>query len=87
MGVSENEGYLILGSFSYGSYYLGYYIRVPYFRKLPHNGYVVSNGIDPGRPIPKQAPYGAGFMLGLGLRFYSDLALKELPHCFSQEAN
>ena len=36
MGVSENEGYLVLGSVESGSYYLGYYIRVPYFRKLPN---------------------------------------------------
>ena len=35
-GVSGNEGYLILGSLSQGSYHLGYYIRVPYFRKPPN---------------------------------------------------
>ena len=34
MGVSENQGYLILGSSSF--YYLGYYVRVPYFRKPPY---------------------------------------------------
>ena len=28
----ENEGYLIWGSLELGSYYLGYYIRVPYFQ-------------------------------------------------------
>ena len=32
MGVSENWGYLILGSLGSGSYYLGYYVRVPYLR-------------------------------------------------------
>ena len=31
MGVSENLGYLILGSLYSGSYYLGYYIKVPIF--------------------------------------------------------
>ena len=35
MGVSENRGYLILGFLYKGSYYLGYYIRVPCFRN-PH---------------------------------------------------
>ena len=36
MGVSENRGYLILGSLQYASYYLRCYIGVPYFRKLPY---------------------------------------------------
>ena len=35
LGVSENRGYLILGFLEQGSYHLGYYIRVPYFRKPP----------------------------------------------------
>ena len=38
MGVSENSRHLILVSFLEGSYNLGYYIRVPYFRKLPYRG-------------------------------------------------
>ena len=37
MGVSESEGYLILGSLQKGSYYLGYDTRAPYFRKLPNS--------------------------------------------------
>ena len=36
MGVSENEGYLIWVSLQSGSYYLGYYIKVPYFWKRPY---------------------------------------------------
>ena len=36
MGVSENRGYLILGSLQ-GSYYLGYYTRVPLFSETPHS--------------------------------------------------
>ena len=35
MGVSENSGTLF-GVLIKGSYYLGYYIRVPCFRKPPH---------------------------------------------------
>ena len=35
MGVSEKQGYLALGSLQEEFYYLGYYIRVPYFRKPP----------------------------------------------------
>ena len=41
MGVSENGGTLFWGSL--GSYYLRYYIRVPYFRK-PLNGSRVTCG-------------------------------------------
>ena len=33
LGVSENEGYY------FGVYYLGYSIRVPYFRKPPFEGF------------------------------------------------
>ena len=33
MEIFDTEGYLILGSL--GFYDLGYYTRVPYFRKLP----------------------------------------------------
>ena len=39
MGVSENKRYLILGSLKLRSYYLGYYIGVPDFRKPPHIPY------------------------------------------------
>ena len=35
MEVSGNRGYLILGSKKDPTMYLGYYSRVPYFRKLP----------------------------------------------------
>ena len=38
MGVSENRGTLFGGPYNKGSYYLGYYLRVPYFRKLPYRG-------------------------------------------------
>ena len=47
MGVSDNAGYLILGSLQKGSYYLGYYIRVPYFRNLPH-GHLGGSGLRHG---------------------------------------
>ena len=35
---SQGSGsrYLILGSLQWGSYYLGYYIKAPYFRKPPY---------------------------------------------------
>ena len=33
MGVSEKKGIPYFGALKQGSYYLGYYIRVPYFRK------------------------------------------------------
>ena len=38
MGVSENRGTLFWGSLKriLLIYYLGYYIRIPYFRKLPY---------------------------------------------------
>ena len=36
MGVSENKGYLNFGGPYNKDYYLGYYFRVPYFRKPPH---------------------------------------------------
>ena len=36
MGISEIRGTIILGSLQYGSYYLGYYIRVPYLQKPPY---------------------------------------------------
>ena len=54
MGVSENKGYLFGGSLEEGSYYLGYYVRAPCFRKLPYlgeymiSGYLDSWGWDPG---------------------------------------
>ena len=37
VGVSENTGYLILGSLNKDPTILGYYIRVPYFRKLQYD--------------------------------------------------
>ena len=40
LGVSENSGYLILGSLSYKDpTIIGHYIRVPSFRKLPFRGF------------------------------------------------
>ena len=50
MGVSANEGYLILGSVRQGSYYSRYYVRVPYFRKLQYKGAFILPTFIPHHP-------------------------------------